>query len=208
MSAMEVASRSTVLIASNWVRGSRSIRRSSVWFASGSALTTAQRHDDIRGIPGTFERTLRAAKKAREVGLPFQVNTLQANKQPIASVIPEEGATGWADTTMLAANAKHPNCAYKWMQYITTPKPSSSALISSGVSGGRVALRPADVAEHLEHLGCAIDDVVAIGLDAQFGAAQGSYKKSEHECSTSCETNQQSNHDPDVHKVNDKRCPD
>lgn len=38
--------------------------------------STAQRHDDIRGIPGTFERTLRAAKKAREVGLPFQVNTL------------------------------------------------------------------------------------------------------------------------------------
>jgi putative spermidine/putrescine transport system substrate-binding protein len=48
---------------------------------------------------------------------PFQVNTLVANKQPVASVVPAEGATGWADTTMLATNAKHPNCAYKWMEW-------------------------------------------------------------------------------------------
>jgi putative spermidine/putrescine transport system substrate-binding protein len=53
---------------------------------------------------------------------PFQVNTLQANKQKIASVVPKEGATGWADTTMMSATAKHPNCAYKWMEWSLTPK--------------------------------------------------------------------------------------
>jgi putative spermidine/putrescine transport system substrate-binding protein len=53
---------------------------------------------------------------------PFQVNTLVANKQPIASTIPSEGATGWADTTMLHAQAKHPNCAYKWLEWSLTPK--------------------------------------------------------------------------------------
>ena len=53
---------------------------------------------------------------------PFQVNTLVANKQPIASTVPAEGATGWADTTMLAANAKHPNCAYKWMEWSLNAK--------------------------------------------------------------------------------------
>jgi putative spermidine/putrescine transport system substrate-binding protein len=53
---------------------------------------------------------------------PFQVNTLVANKQPIASTIPSEGATGWADTTMLHAQAKHPNCAYKWLNWSLTPK--------------------------------------------------------------------------------------
>jgi len=53
---------------------------------------------------------------------PFQVNTLVANKQPIASTVPEEGATGWADTTMLAANAKHPNCAYKWLEWSLNAK--------------------------------------------------------------------------------------
>ena len=48
---------------------------------------------------------------------PFQVNLLQSEKLPIASVIPSEGATGWADTTMLHAEAAHPNCAYMWMEH-------------------------------------------------------------------------------------------
>ena len=48
---------------------------------------------------------------------PFQVNLLKANKQPIASSIPVEGATGWADTTMMHVNATHPNCAYMWMEH-------------------------------------------------------------------------------------------
>ena len=53
---------------------------------------------------------------------PFQVNTLQFAKAPIASVVPEEGATGWADTTMLHVDAKHPNCAYKWLEHSLNPK--------------------------------------------------------------------------------------
>jgi putative spermidine/putrescine transport system substrate-binding protein len=53
---------------------------------------------------------------------PFQVNILQLEGQPIASVIPEEGATGWADTTMMHVDAPHPNCAYKWMEWSLNPK--------------------------------------------------------------------------------------
>ena len=53
---------------------------------------------------------------------PFQVNLLQADKRPIASTVPEEGATGWADTTMMHASAKHPNCAYKWLEHSLNPK--------------------------------------------------------------------------------------
>ncbi len=48
---------------------------------------------------------------------PFQVNILVSKSQPIASVIPEEGATGWADTTMMHAEAPHPNCSYMWMEW-------------------------------------------------------------------------------------------
>jgi putative spermidine/putrescine transport system substrate-binding protein len=48
---------------------------------------------------------------------PFQVNILQSEGLPIASTIPEEGATGWADTTMLHVDAANPNCAYKWMEH-------------------------------------------------------------------------------------------
>ncbi len=53
---------------------------------------------------------------------PFQVNTLVAARQPIASTVPVEGATGWADTTMLHAKAAHPNCAYKWIEWSLSPK--------------------------------------------------------------------------------------
>ena len=48
---------------------------------------------------------------------PFQVNILQSEKHPVASTIPQEGATGWADTTMLHADASNPNCAYMWMEH-------------------------------------------------------------------------------------------
>jgi len=53
---------------------------------------------------------------------PFQVNMLQAENQPIASSIPKEGATGWADTTMLSATAKNPVCAYKWLEWSLNDK--------------------------------------------------------------------------------------
>lgn len=38
--------------------------------------SSADRHDAIRGFPGTFERTMSAAAVARDARLPFQVNTL------------------------------------------------------------------------------------------------------------------------------------
>lgn len=53
---------------------------------------------------------------------PFQVNLLRAQNAPIASTIPVEGATGWADTTMLHVDSKHPNCAYKWLEHSLNPK--------------------------------------------------------------------------------------
>jgi len=53
---------------------------------------------------------------------PFQVNTLIAAKQPIASTVPSEGATGWADSTMMEADAAHPNCAYMWLEHSLDPK--------------------------------------------------------------------------------------
>ena len=53
---------------------------------------------------------------------PFQVNLMKGDKQPIASTFPEEGATGWADTTMLHADSEHPNCAYMWMEHSLSPK--------------------------------------------------------------------------------------
>lgn len=53
---------------------------------------------------------------------PFQVNLLHGQDYPIASTVPKEGATGWADTTMMHAKAKHPMCAYKWMEHTLNRK--------------------------------------------------------------------------------------
>lgn len=51
----------------------------------------------------------------------FIVNLAEA-KVPVKAILPDEGATGWSDTWMVGAEAKHPNCAYMWMDYITSPK--------------------------------------------------------------------------------------
>ena len=58
------------------------------------------------------------------VGTTWQViaNLAQAEKAPVEALLPKEGSTGWSDTWMVAAKAKHPNCAYKWSNYIVSPK--------------------------------------------------------------------------------------
>jgi putative spermidine/putrescine transport system substrate-binding protein len=53
---------------------------------------------------------------------PYMLNQLQAAKAPVAYVSPKEGVTGWLDTWMLSSKAKHPNCAYRWWNYISTAK--------------------------------------------------------------------------------------
>jgi putative spermidine/putrescine transport system substrate-binding protein len=63
---------------------------------------------------------------------PYQTNTLVAAGAKVADTIPSQGATGWADTWMLATKAPHPNCAYKWMQWVTTPKVQAQEAVYFG----------------------------------------------------------------------------
>jgi putative spermidine/putrescine transport system substrate-binding protein len=63
---------------------------------------------------------------------PYQTNTLKADKVPVRDTIPKEGATGWADTWMMSAHVKHPNCMYKWMAWISTPKVQAEQAIFFG----------------------------------------------------------------------------
>jgi putative spermidine/putrescine transport system substrate-binding protein len=63
---------------------------------------------------------------------PYQTLTLQAAGLPVKDTIPKEGTTGWADTWMLASKAPHPNCAYLWMKYVTTPKVEAQQAIVFG----------------------------------------------------------------------------
>ena len=57
----------------------------------------------------------------------YQYFALLADNQPMQApgastgFQPTEGATGWSDTWMIAKNAAHPNCMYKWMNFIVSP---------------------------------------------------------------------------------------
>jgi putative spermidine/putrescine transport system substrate-binding protein len=65
-----------------------------------------------------------------EVGTTWQYQyfALKRDGQPVASspasqgFVPEEGATGWSDTWMISSSAAHPNCMYKWMDWVVSPK--------------------------------------------------------------------------------------
>jgi putative spermidine/putrescine transport system substrate-binding protein len=52
----------------------------------------------------------------------FMANILKSKNRPVATVVPAEGATGWADTTMMHVDAKNPNCAYMWMEHSLNTK--------------------------------------------------------------------------------------
>lgn len=52
----------------------------------------------------------------------FQANMLKAEKKPVEYIIPKEGATGWADTTMMHVKSKNVDCAYAWLNHSITPK--------------------------------------------------------------------------------------
>jgi putative spermidine/putrescine transport system substrate-binding protein len=94
---------------------------------------------------------------------PYQTNALKADQVPVADTIPQEGATGWADTWMLATRAPHPNCAYLWMKYISEPKPQAQQAIYFGET-------PANT------LACPIMDQLSAGACKQYHAdAPASY---------------------------------
>src|SRR5579863_9981512 len=88
---------------------------------------------------------------------PYQQSQLEAIHAKVASTIPKEGATGWADTWMLAAKAPHPNCAYKWMAYMTTAKIQAEDAVSYGET-------PANTQA------CAIRDTITKGSCASYHA--------------------------------------
>jgi putative spermidine/putrescine transport system substrate-binding protein len=97
---------------------------------------------------------------------PYQLNTLKAAKVPVAAVNPKEGVTGWLDTYMLSSKAKHPNCAYRWMQWITTPKVQAQQAIYFGETP-------------VNKKACAWMDRLSKGSCAQYSAnAPESYYKS------------------------------
>jgi putative spermidine/putrescine transport system substrate-binding protein len=75
------------------------------------------------------------------VGTAWPIN-LTYTKGPDAAnteaVIPSEGATGWADTWMISANAPNPNCMLKWMDWTLQPDVQAEVGIYYGAAGSNV----------------------------------------------------------------------
>ena len=86
---------------------------------------------------------------------PVDTLALQSKNVPVKEVIPSDGATGWADTWMLAKKAPHPNCAYLWMKYVTHAAGAGQA----GARLRRDARQPAGVPVHEQDPGRLVREV-------------------------------------------------
>ena len=88
-------------------------------------LLKAQR-EDVSEYWSDYTKEVQAFESGTSViGTTWQViaNTIGSeNKVQVNTVLPKEGSTGWSDTWMVAAKAAHPNCMYKWMDWITSPE--------------------------------------------------------------------------------------
>ena len=70
------------------------------------------------------------------VGTAWPINlSLAELDAPVDAVIPSEGVTGWADTWMISANAPHPNCMLKWMDWTMQPDTQAEVAVWYGAAG-------------------------------------------------------------------------
>jgi putative spermidine/putrescine transport system substrate-binding protein len=47
---------------------------------------------------------------------------LRADRVPVATTLPTEGATGWSDSWLISSRARHPNCMYRWIDWMLSPR--------------------------------------------------------------------------------------
>jgi putative spermidine/putrescine transport system substrate-binding protein len=67
-------------------------------------------------------------------GWPYQQVLLRKARPAVRAVVPKEGVTGWLDSWMVSVKAKHPNCAYRWLAYVSTPKVQARLATSYGAT--------------------------------------------------------------------------
>ena len=72
-------------------------------------------------LASDFEQLFKSGDATIGAGWPLMTVDLKKAGLNVKEVIPKEGVTGWSDSWMLSNKAKHPICAYKYMNYITRP---------------------------------------------------------------------------------------
>jgi putative spermidine/putrescine transport system substrate-binding protein len=72
-------------------------------------------------LASDFEQLFKSGDATIGAGWPLMTVALKQAGMNVKEVIPKEGVTGWSDSWMLSNKARHPICAYKYMNYITRP---------------------------------------------------------------------------------------
>jgi putative spermidine/putrescine transport system substrate-binding protein len=85
-------------------------------------------------LASDFEQLFKSGDAVVGAGWPLMTNDLKKAGMNVKEVLPKEGVTGWSDSWMLSKNAKHPICAYKWMNYVTSPPVQAKVVNVTGYS--------------------------------------------------------------------------
>ncbi len=96
-----------------------------------------------------YEDNFRAGSTVLGTSWQIIANTLLADEPPtpVASVLPKEGSTAWSDNWMVHADTEHPNCAYEWLNYITSPDVQAEVASTFGEAPANLKAC-ASIAEH------------------------------------------------------------
>jgi putative spermidine/putrescine transport system substrate-binding protein len=81
-----------------------------------------------------FDDLFKSGDATVGAGWPLMTNDLRKAGLNVKEVLPKEGVTGWSDSWMLSKNAKHPICAYKYMNYVTKPDVQAKVIDVTGYS--------------------------------------------------------------------------
>lgn len=142
--------------------------------------STAERHDAIRGVPGTFDRTMNAMRYAQELEMPLQVNTLVAAQTAgdvpqIYELLKPYGVARWSLFFLISVGrgkvleALSPEEGEKLMQWIYDTSLDSPFIVATteAPSYRRVAL------QRKRALGGDADEMRKSGATRGFGIRDG-----------------------------------
>ncbi|MGD1091096.1 MAG: TIGR04053 family radical SAM/SPASM domain-containing protein [Bryobacteraceae bacterium] len=142
--------------------------------------SNAERHDSIRGVPGTFDRTMQAIRWAQELAMPVQVNTLAAaetadDMPAIFELLKPYGIARWSLFFLISVGRGKvlqplsPEDGEKLMHWIhdTSQKASFTIATTEAPSFRRVAL------ERMREAGMTGEQIRKSGATRSYGIRDG-----------------------------------
>lgn len=73
------------------------------------------------------------------VGTSWEILRKLSEDPRMQGTLPEEGSTGWSDAWMLSSKSAHPNCAYAWMDFTSSPEVNGAIAMNFGMAPANAA---------------------------------------------------------------------